>query len=73
LDTLLPEYIILQKAGSSLGYKHTDEAKALISSANKGKVRTPEQIANFVASVIGRESPMDASQGKMPALLSHTK
>jgi len=62
LDTLLPEYNILQKAGSSLGYKHTDEAKALISAANKGKVRTPEQIANFVASVTGRESPMT---GKM--------
>lgn len=62
LDTLLPEYNILQKAGSSLGYKYTDEARALISAANKGKVRTPEQIANFVASVRGRESPMT---GKM--------
>lgn len=66
LDTLLPEYNILQKAGSSLGYKHTDEAKALISAANKGKVRTPEQMANFVASVISREGPM-AGKMKMPS------
>lgn len=37
IDNLKPEYNILKKAWSSLGYKHTLEAKLKISLAKKGK------------------------------------
>lgn len=36
LDRRKPEYNLSPTAGSPLGYRHTDEAKALISEANKG-------------------------------------
>jgi hypothetical protein len=36
LDTLSPEYNILKKAGSSLGYKHSEEFLAKMSLANSG-------------------------------------
>lgn len=57
IDLLSPEYNILKIAGSSLGYTHTDEAKAKISVANKGlnkgKDRSPETIAKFISSLDG--------------------
>jgi group I intron endonuclease len=40
LDTLLPEYNILKKAGSSLGYEHRVETLDLISKAIKGRPRS---------------------------------
>lgn len=36
LDSLLPEYNILDKAGSSLGYQHTEETKLLLSEMKTG-------------------------------------
>jgi len=36
IDTLVPEYNILRVAGSSLGYKHTEESLSKISNASKG-------------------------------------
>jgi hypothetical protein len=35
LDLIKPEYNILQTAGSSLGYPHSEEAKKKISEAKK--------------------------------------
>jgi group I intron endonuclease len=37
MNSLKPEYNILKVAGSSLGYKHDDEAKKQISDAKKGE------------------------------------
>jgi len=37
IDTLTPEYNIAKLAGSTLGYKHTDEAKKKISIASAGR------------------------------------
>ncbi len=37
IDTLNPQYNILKIAGSSLGYKHTEESKLKIALANTGK------------------------------------
>jgi group I intron endonuclease len=37
LDLFKPEYNILQIAGSSAGYKHSEETKLAISLKNKGK------------------------------------
>jgi group I intron endonuclease len=37
LTLLDPEYNILPKAGSLLGFKHSDETRALLSSLNKGE------------------------------------
>src|SRR5947209_20238381 len=37
IDLLKPKYNILKRAGSSLGFKHTEETLAKISAANKGE------------------------------------
>lgn len=37
IDLLKPKYNILKIAGSSLGYKHSEETRAKISVAGKGK------------------------------------
>lgn len=36
-DTLKPEFNILDVAGNSLGFKHSDESKALMAEANSGE------------------------------------
>jgi len=38
LDTLSPEYNIFKIAGSSLGFKHSEETRAIMSLNNKGKI-----------------------------------
>lgn len=48
IDLLQPEYNILRRAGSSLGYKHTEEARAKIVAAKKGKKHSQETIAKLV-------------------------
>jgi len=58
IDLFKPEYNILRTAGSSLGYKHTQQAIDKIVAANKGKKHSSESIAKFVAAVKGRKSPM---------------
>lgn len=47
IDTLKPEYNILRKAGSPLGYKHTDEARKKISVLNKGRVHSEQSRINM--------------------------
>jgi group I intron endonuclease len=42
LDSTKPEYNILTTAGSNLGYKHTLETKAKLSSINLGKILSKE-------------------------------
>ena len=42
LDLLNPEYNILKKAGSAIGYKHTKEAKKKMKSAALGRPRDEE-------------------------------
>jgi group I intron endonuclease len=42
LNFLEPEYNILMVAGSSLDYKHTEEALTKISETSKGKLHSPE-------------------------------
>jgi len=56
IDLLKPEYNILKRAGSSLGFKHTEETLAKISAANKGekhpmygKTHTEETLAKIAA------------------------
>ena|SRR5947209_7562755 len=56
IDLLKPEYNILKRAGSSLGFKHTEETLAKISAANKGekhpmygKTHTEETLAKITA------------------------
>jgi len=43
IDRLNPKINILRKAGSCLGYKHTEDAKSKISKANSGVKMTAEQ------------------------------
>jgi group I intron endonuclease len=53
LDTLLPEFNILKKAGSSLGYKHTDEAKTLMS-----RPKSPETKQKMSEAKAGENNPI---------------
>ena len=62
IDLFKPEYNILQRAGSSLGYKHTEEAIAKIVAAKKGKKLNPKWIAKIVAAAEGRKSPMEGKK-----------
>jgi group I intron endonuclease len=65
LDFLQPSYNILKIAGSSLGFKHSDESRAQMSALNKGKNnpmfgKTPseETRAQMSASKMGKNNPM---------------
>jgi group I intron endonuclease len=53
IDLLKPEYNILTKAGSSLGYKHSVESRANISAFQKGRKKSLEEKANISASKMG--------------------
>lgn len=75
IDLLAPEYNILKIAGSSLGFIHSDEAKAKMSAAKSGakhhffgKKHTEEHIARIrastSASLLGR-SPSEETRKKM--------
>lgn len=44
-DTLSPEYNILSTAGSSAGWRHSEESRAKISASLTGQKLSPEHIA----------------------------
>lgn len=65
LDELKPDFNILKTAGSSLGYKHTEESLAMMSLANSGdnhpmfgKKRSEETKLLMSLSKIGENNPM---------------
>jgi group I intron endonuclease len=64
MDSLEPEYNILKVAGSSLGFKHTDESLALMSEATKvenhplyGKTHTVESLVKIGIIKTGEINP----------------
>jgi group I intron endonuclease len=58
IDLYKPIYNILQKAGNSLGYKHTELSKLKISISNKGKKVSPET-REFLSNLFkGENNPM---------------
>ena len=69
IDLLKPKYNILRTAGSSLGYKHSEEATAKIVASKKDKAHSAEWIANFVAAVKGRKSPMEGKKHSEETLI----
>lgn len=66
LDLLKPKYNILAKAGSSLGFKHSEESKDLIRAAALN--RSEETRAKFAASKLGRKLS-DETRAKIVAIL----
>jgi group I intron endonuclease len=58
LDLLQPEYNVLLTAGSSLGFKHTEEARAKIIAARKGKKHSKETLLKLAAAREGKKNPM---------------
>lgn len=54
IDGYKPEYNICPTAGSSLGAKHSAEAKAKISAAGRGRVASPATRAALSAALTGR-------------------
>jgi group I intron endonuclease len=57
IDLLKPEYNILKKAGSLLGFKHSDETRAKLSALKKGK-------NNPMFGRIGEKHPMFGKTGE---------
>jgi group I intron endonuclease len=55
IDTYRPAYNTCPTAGNSFGVKHTAEARARMSAANKGKKLSPEHIAAIVAGTKGKK------------------
>ena len=55
LDGLKPEYNIAKKAGSTLGVRYSDEAKARISKIHKGKKLSAEHIAVIIKTNTGKK------------------
>lgn len=53
IQTLKPEYNILQSGGSNLGYKHTEETKAKMSGSASN--RTDELKAKYSKAAVGRK------------------
>lgn len=64
LDSLQPEYNILKIAGSSLGYKHTEESLAKMSEASKGRISSPETIAKLSKIMLGENNSMYGKLGE---------
>jgi len=58
IDLLSPEYNILKVAGSSLGYKHTEETKAKISKIHLGKIVSTETLTKMSLALSGKNNPM---------------
>lgn len=55
-----PEYNILKTAGSSLGFKHSEEAKKLMAMLRKGKFHSSETKTKIGAASLGRKLPQQA-------------
>jgi len=58
IDLLKPEYNLLTKAGSWLGYKHTAETLAKMAASHLGKTHTLETRAKIGEAVGGKNHPM---------------
>ncbi len=55
MDKLKPEYNLASIAGSNLGYKHSPEARANMSAANKKSMQNPERRAKLSAALFGKK------------------
>lgn len=58
IDSFKPKYNILKVAGSLLGYKHSEETKALVSKTHKGKIVSAETIAKISEAKLGDNHPL---------------
>jgi group I intron endonuclease len=58
IDSLEPEYNILSKAGSSLGYKHTEESLTKISQIHKGRTVSTETKIKMSEAKTGENHPL---------------
>jgi group I intron endonuclease len=72
MNMLRPEYNIAPVAGSMLGHKHTDEARANMSAAGKGRVLTKEHKANLSAARRGRLLAKEHKANISAALMGHS-
>jgi group I intron endonuclease len=58
IDLFSPEYNILKITGNSLGYKHTEEAKAKISKIHLGKIVSTETLTKMSLALSEKNNPM---------------
>jgi group I intron endonuclease len=73
LKLVKPEYNILEKAGSSLGYKHTEETKYKMRVRAKGRIFSAEIRAKLRESAINRTDETKAKYRAHLAILNLSK
>lgn len=73
MDALRPAYNVLPAAGRSTGYRHTPEALAKMSAAQKGAVRSPELRAQVSAALKGRVISPEHAEKTRRALIGKPK
>ena len=57
ITQIIPYYNVLKVGYSSIGYKHTEETKILLSELGKNKTHTPETKALIARAVTGENNP----------------
>lgn len=67
IDFYDPKYNMLRVAGSSVGWKHTDETRKLMSLRRTGAKQTSERIAARVAKVKGKKRSAEAIEASASA------
>lgn len=73
IETLKPEYNILQIAGSSLGLMHTTESKIKISESLTGRIHSTESRAIMSETKVGENNPFFGKNHSPEALVKMSK
>ncbi|EMD85022.1 hypothetical protein COCC4DRAFT_154306, partial [Bipolaris maydis ATCC 48331] len=68
ITQILPYYNVLKKGYSSLGYKHTEETKTLLSNLAKNRVHSPETKALIVKALTGQNNPFFGKSHTMESI-----
>jgi group I intron endonuclease len=68
LKLLNPEYNILRKAGSSFGYKHTEESKTKISTSRLGRKLSEQHKSKLSLAKMGNSNSKNQGGGSASPL-----
>jgi group I intron endonuclease len=68
ITELIPYYNVLKKGYSSIGYKHTEETKTLLSKLAKNRVHSPETKALIVKALTGENNPFFGKTHSMESI-----
>ncbi len=72
IDLLKPDYNMCPKAGSSLGYKHTEESKRIMSALKKGIRPSEEHIKKSALARVGLKQPYEVRKKRFKRILQYS-